>query len=61
MSPLLTCFPRASQKTFVRENLLLKGKFPPFETFCCVISLILYEHFVKSENKEDTANISGNM
>ena len=29
--------------------------------FCSFISLILLEPFFKSKNKEDTADISGNM
>ena len=38
-----------------------KRKFPPIQTFCSFTSLILQESFFESKNKEDTADISGNV
>ena len=57
----LTCFPHASPKKLLLETFAEKKKFPPLQTLCSFISLILYEPFAKSENKEDTADISENM
>ena len=59
LSPL-TCFPPTSLKKPLLETFVEK-KFPPLQMFCSFISLILYEPFAKSENKEDTTDISGNI
>ena len=47
------------QKTFVRN--VCRRKFPPFQMLCSFISLILHEPFFKSQNKEENANILGNI
>ena len=48
------------QKTFVR-NVCRKENFLHFKCYAVVISLILHEPFFKSQNKEENANILGNI